>query len=91
MAAIAFQQPSIDRLSRVHMIREAFARSPLFQEAAISDPVFSPEGKVSLALSFDRGPAVFRVVAGFEDEAYAILYDLAVAMVEIERSHCMWC
>ncbi len=85
MTAIAARQSSIDRLAWVQLIRKAFARSPLFREAAVSQPLLGPEGEVMLAVSFDRGPAVFRIVAGSEDEAYALLHELAGAMVEIDQ------
>ena len=76
---------SIDRRAHVHLIREVFARSPLFCEAAVSEPVLTRGGEVALDVSFDGGPTVFRVVAGSADEAYAMLYELALAMVEVEQ------
>jgi hypothetical protein len=78
---------SIEREAYVHLIREAFARSPLFREAAISEALLTPEGDVALNVGFGDGPTVFRVVAGSEEEAYAILHELALAMVEVDQMH----
>ena len=87
MVLMAPQLVLIDRLARAHLIRDTFARSPLFRKAAVSEPVLTPGGEVTLNVSFDGGPTVFRVVAGSEGEAYAVLHELALDMVEIERSH----
>jgi len=76
---------SIERHARLHLIREVFARSPLFREAAVSGPVLTREGEVGLDVSFDGGPALFRVVAGSEDRAYVMLHELALAMVEVDQ------
>lgn len=78
---------SIERPDRLHLIREVFDRSPLFREAAVSNPVLTRDGGVGLDVSFDGGPAVFRVVAGSEDEAYAALLELALAMVDVDEMH----
>jgi hypothetical protein len=42
---------------------------------------------VGLDVSFDGGPTLFRVVAGSEDRAYAMLHELARAMVDVAQSH----
>lgn len=82
MPVMAPQHASIDRLAHAHLIRETFARSPLFRDAAVSVPAVTPGGEVALTVRFDGGPPVFRVVAGSEDQAYAVLLELARAMVE---------
>ncbi len=76
---------SIDRSAHVHLIREVLSRSPLFREAAISETALDQEGALALDVSFHGGPAIFRVVAGSADRAYATLYELALAMVEIDQ------
>jgi hypothetical protein len=76
---------SIDQHVYVHLIRDVFSRSPLFRDAAVSEPLRTPEGDVALNVGFGDGPTVFRVVAGSGDEAYAILHELALAMVEVEQ------
>ncbi len=76
---------AIGRCAHAHLIREVFARSPLFREAAISEPVSSREGAWALDVSFNGGPTLFRVVAGSADKAYATLYELALAMVEVDQ------
>ena len=85
MAIRAAQQGSIDRLARVHLIREVFCRSPLFREAEVSEPLLGPAGEVALTVAFDQGPAVFQVVADSEEKAYAVLHALAGTMVDVER------
>lgn len=87
MTVKAFQHAPIDRLTRAHLIRETFARSPLFRDAAVSEPILTPESKLAITVGFDGGAPVFGVVASSEDEAYAVLHELAVTMVEIEESH----
>lgn len=86
MVATALQVTPIDRMARIHLIRAAFARSPLFRDAVISAPQPGDGVEVVLDVSFGKGPAVFRVVAGSEGAAYAILHELAIAMVEVDRS-----
>ena len=78
---------SLERHARLHLIREVFALSPLFREAAVSGPVLTRDGEVGLDISFDGGPTLFRVVAGSEDRAYAALHELALAMVKVDLSH----
>jgi hypothetical protein len=87
MALLATEHASIDRHTHVHLIRATFAQSALFREAAVSEPSFTPEGEAVLDVSFDGGPTIFSVVAGSEIEAYAVLHEVAQAMVEIERRH----
>lgn len=91
MALMATQHASIDRHIHAHLIRATFAQSALFREAAVSEPFLTPEGEVALNVSFDGGPTVFGVVAGSEIEAYAILHELARAMVDIEQRHGAGC
>ena len=76
---------SIERHARLHLIRDVFARSPLFRNAAVSGPIPAGEGEIGLDVSFDGGPALFRVVAGSEDRAYVMLHELALAMVEVDQ------
>ena len=86
MAAVTLQKDApIVRRIHVHLIRKVFARSPLFREAAVSEPVFTREGRWALDVSFDGGPTAFRVVAGSEGEAYAGLHELALAMVDVDE------
>jgi len=75
----------IERHARLHLIRDVFARSPLFRNAAVSGPSPAGEGEIGLDVSFDGGPALFRVVAGSEDRAYVMLHELALAMVEVDQ------
>ena len=56
MAVMAPQHVSIDRLAHAHLIRETFARSPLFRDAAVSEPVVTSAGEVALRVRFDGGP-----------------------------------
>jgi hypothetical protein len=89
MATVMIQDNvSIECHARLHMIREVFARSPLFREAAVSGPVLTRDGDVGLDVSFDGGPALFRVVAESEHKAYAALHELALAMVEVDQRDC---
>jgi hypothetical protein len=85
MAAMSCRSASIDRLAFVERIKNTFARSPIFRGAAISEPLIGPTGDVAMDVSFDGGPTVFRVVAASEAEACAILHELALAMVEVDR------
>jgi len=78
---------SIERHARVRLIRDVFARSPLFREAAVCGPVRTWDGQVGLDVSFDGGPTLFRVVAETEDRAYAVLHELALAMVDVDQQH----
>jgi hypothetical protein len=87
MAAMSFRRYLSDRLTIVQIIQRIFARSPVFRDALISGPHLGPEGEMIVEVSFDHGPTAFRVVAPSEEKAYAILHELASAMVEIERSH----
>lgn len=82
--AVSGYRSTIDRLALVQLIRRIFEWSPIFREAVISDPLRTSNGEVAVNVSFDQGPAVVRVVAPSEDEAYTILYELASAMVEID-------
>jgi hypothetical protein len=85
MTAMSLCRPLTDSLAVIQIIRRIFARSPVFQDALISNPRFGPGGEVIVDVSFDHDPAAFRVVAPTVEEAYAILHELATAMVEIER------
>ncbi|HSB70258.1 MAG TPA: hypothetical protein VLT62_13070 [Candidatus Methylomirabilis sp.] len=88
--AMSLRRSLADRLTLVHIIRGIFDRSPVFREACISEPHIDPGGGVIVDVSFDHGPAAFRVVAPSAEEAYAILHELASAMVEIERDRHGW-
>jgi hypothetical protein len=87
MAAASFQASPLDRLTIVQKIRDVFDRSPLFREAQISDPLPRPDGGVSMDVRFGSAPALFCIVAPSPERAYAILYELAVSLVDIERAH----
>ena len=87
MAVMAPQHVSIDRLAHAHLIRETFARSPLFRDAAVSEPVVTSAGEVALRVRFDGRPAVIGIVAGSKDRAYAVLLELARAMVDTAQRH----
>ena len=89
--AIACHRFSIDRLTLVQLIRGIFARSPIFREPVISEPLMAPNGEVAVDVNFGYGPRVFRVVAPSEDEAFSILYELAFAMVEMNSNYRALC
>jgi hypothetical protein len=86
MAVISCRRSSIDRFALVQLIRRIFARSPIFREPVISEPFMGRNGEVAVHLSFDHGPALVRVVAPSEDEAYTVLYEFASTMVEVEAN-----
>ena len=85
MAAELWQRASIDRLTLVKAIRGSPALSPILREAAISEPALGPGGVVTVEMRFDRGPTTLRVTAPSDEEAYAILHELASTMIKIER------
>ena len=88
MATMMLRQDiSIEREAHTRLIRDVFARSPLFCDAAVSSPVLTRNGEVEVGVSFGDDPVVFRVVAAFEYEAYAILHELALAMVAVDEMH----
>jgi hypothetical protein len=80
----------MDRCTAVQNIQDVFARSPVLRDAVISDPLPKRDGAVMIDVSFDRGPAGFRVVATTADEAYALLYELATSTVEAVREPGIW-
>jgi len=86
MAAGSGHRISIDRLTLVEEIRRVVARSPIFRDAVISHPSKGPRGEVTVDLRCDHRPTVLRVTAPSDEEAFAILHELASAMVEVERS-----
>ncbi len=75
----------LDRHTMVQVIQEIFGRSPIFCDAIISESYAGLKGKVTVDVSFGRGATAFRVVAPSVEEAYAVLHELATAMVELER------
>jgi hypothetical protein len=85
MAAITCRRATIDRLTLVGAIRAVLARSPIFHEASIWPPVTGPRGEVTVDVTFPDGATALRVTAPSDDEAYAILHELASTMVEIEQ------
>ncbi len=87
MAILTCCRAKPDHLKSVEAIREAFSRSPLFREVALSEPAVQRTGEVAVDVSFDGGPTVFRVVAPSEAKAYAVLHELALAMVDVDRMH----
>jgi hypothetical protein len=90
MMAMSFRRHLADRLTIVQIIRRILARSPMFRDALISEPRIAADGEAILEVGFDHGPPTFRVVAPSAEEAYAILHELASAMVEIERGRHVW-
>ena len=90
MTAMSTCRSLTDRLTVIQIIRRIFDRSPVFQGAIISEPRLGLGGEVIVDVSFEHGPAAFRVVAPSVQEAYAILHELASAMVEIERGRHVW-
>lgn len=84
MAAMSFRRALTDRLTLVQVIRRIFSCSPIFRDATISDPYFGPEGEAIVDVSFDQRTTALRVIAPSVEEAYAILHELASAMVEVE-------
>ena len=79
--------PQDDQAVLVRSTREIFDRSPLFQDARISELHTGPEGRVSLEVRFGSGPALFHIVAPCAERAYAILYELAVSLVGVQRAY----
>lgn len=91
MAAGSRQRASTDRLTLVEAIRGSSIRSLIFRDAVISHPVLGPGGEVTVDVRGDHCPTTLRVTAPSDGEAYAILHELALAMVEMERHrHGSW-
>ncbi len=80
MTAISSLPPR-HRFPIVERIRDLFERSPGLCGAQISDPRSILGGQVSVDVGFGRGPAMFRIVAPSAERAYALLYELARALV----------
>ncbi|HWU36566.1 MAG TPA: hypothetical protein VN203_02905 [Candidatus Acidoferrum sp.] len=74
-----------DQSALVRIIREIFDRSPLFQNSRISEPHTGPEGGVSVEVCFGSRPALFHIVAPCPEQAYAILYEVAMSLVSMGR------
>ena len=85
MVAVSHHQPAIDQRTLVLLIRGVFARSPIFREAVISEPLSGPDGEAIVDVSFGYGRTAFRVIAPSEDDVYAILCDLAFAVGEDDQ------
>ncbi len=86
MAAISPLRSCLDRPAVIQKIREIFAQSSVLRDAQICDPHSSGGGKVWMDVRFGQGPVLFRVVAPTPEKAYAVLYELASALVEAERN-----
>jgi hypothetical protein len=86
MTAIPPPFHPLDRFAMIEKIRSLLERSPVFREARISGPQTHPEGQVSVDVGFGGGPALFRITAPSPDKAYALLYELARALVETGAS-----
>jgi hypothetical protein len=72
----------------IETIRGLLDRSPVFRGAQISLPQAYLGGEVSVAVGFGGGPALFRIVAPSVEKAYALLYEFARSLVEMEdRRH----
>jgi hypothetical protein len=87
MVTLACTRPTTECQAVVEAIREVFAKSSLFREARLSEPIVEPTGSVVVDVSFNNGPPVCRVVAPSETQAYATLHELARAMVEVDQRH----
>ena len=85
MVPVACHRLSNDRRTLVQLIRGVFARSPIFREAVISEPLSGPDGEAIVDVSFGYGRTAFRVIAPSEDDVYAILCDLAFAVGEDDQ------
>lgn len=86
MATVSGHRPVLDRVAQVAAIRGAFARSAMFRDATLTEPRLGPDGNVTVAVRFNQGPPALSVTAPSEETAYAILHELAGAMVEMERT-----
>jgi hypothetical protein len=69
----------------IEEIRGLLDRSPVFRGAQISLPQADLGGAVSVAVGFEGGPALFRIVAPSVEKAYAVLYEFARSLVEMEN------
>ena len=87
MVVVSCHRSSSDHSTLVQLVRGVFARSPIFREAVISEPLSGPDGEAIVDVSFGHGRTAFRVIASTEDDAYAILCDLAFAVGEDDHSH----
>lgn len=86
MVAVSCHRPLNDRRTLVQLIKGVFARSPIFREAVISEPLSGPDGEAIVDVSFGHGRTAFRVIASSEDDAYAILCDLVFAVGDDSHS-----
>lgn len=86
MSPMSFPSSRIDPPTIVQKIRNIFDQSPAFREAWVSPPRLTSEGEVVVEVSFGGGPVRFRIIAPSTDTAYAVLHELASAMVEAERN-----
>jgi hypothetical protein len=82
MVAVSCHRLRNDRRTLVQLIQGVFARSPIFREAVISEPLSGPDGEAIVDVSFGQGRTAFRVIASSEDDVYAILCDLVFAVDE---------
>jgi len=82
MAGVARLNPTIDPITLLEAIRGVLARSPIFHKAAICPPVIGTHGEVTVQVTFPAGTPALRVTAPSDQEAYAILHELASAIVE---------
>ena len=85
MSASRSPQSPLDHAGVQQKILAVFNQSPVFRGAHISALSGDPKGGAGLEVGFGEGPPVFRIVAPSPEKAYAILYELALAMVEPER------
>ncbi len=77
----------MDRQAVLWKVRDLFGRTHAFRDAWISDPSRGLEGEVSVEVGFGAGPAQFKVTAPSLEEVYAILYELATALLKSEKAH----
>jgi hypothetical protein len=76
----------IDPPTIIQKICGLFDQSPAFREARVSPPRLTADGEVIVEVSFAGGPVRFRIVAPSTDTAYAVLHELASAIIEAERN-----
>ena len=86
MAGVARHGSTTDCIALAEAIRGLLARSPVFHSAAICPPITGTHGEVTVEVTFPAGTTAFRVTAPSDQEAYAILHELASAMVKTERN-----
>ena len=85
MTAASPQPTAFDSMGMIEKIQGLLNRSSVFRGAQISLPQTYPGGEVSVAVGFGGGTALFRIVAPSVEKAYAVLYEFAHSLVEMEN------